>query len=323
LAIASEGLVAEVPPRAHHLMRPASGLGDRIFLTLSFLGALAVPVIVALIAVQLVDRSSLAIHQFGWSFLHKSTWDPVAGDFGALPFIYGTVVSSLLALAMATPVALGLAVFLTEFCPPLVRKVLGFATDLLAAIPSVIYGLWGIFVLVPLMRNVVQPFLVKTLGFTGLFGGPSYGIGMFTAALILAIMVVPLISSIAREVLVTVPREQREAVLALGATKWEMVRVAVIRNSWRGIWGGVFLGLGRALGETMAVTMVIGNRPEVAKNLLAPAYTLSSVIANEFSEASDDLYLSALAEIALVLFAVSIVVNVIARLMVRGVVRNA
>jgi phosphate transport system permease protein len=247
----------------------------------------------------------------------------VSGEFGALPFIYGTLVSSLLALVIAVPLAVAIAVFVTEMCPRPLRKPISFASELLAAIPSVIYGLWAIFILVPLLRVYVEPWLMKYLSWTGLFAGPAYGIGMLAAGVVMAIMIIPIISSITREVLAVVPQHQREAALALGATRWEMIRIAVLKNARAGILGAVILGLGRALGETMAVTMVIGNRPEIAKSLLAPGYTMASVIANEFAEATDDLYLSALMEIGLALFAVTIVVNVLARLMVWSVTRGA
>jgi len=220
------------------------------------------------------------------------------------------------------PLAVGVAVFITEMCPVPLRGPLSFTTELLAAIPSVIYGLWAIFILVPLLRTYVQPFLATTLGWTGLFSGPPYGIGMLAAGVILAIMIIPIISSITREVLTVVPQHQREAVLALGATRWEMIRVGVLRNARAGIVGGVILGLGRALGETMAVTMVIGNRPEIAKSLFAPGYTMASVLANEFTEATGDVYLSALIEIGLALFLVTIVVNALARLLVWSVTRG-
>src|SRR6202043_651270 len=220
---------------------------------------------------------------------------------GALPFMYGTIVSSLLALVIAVPLSIGVAVFITEMCPVGFRGVLSFTTELLAAIPSVVYGLWAIFVLVPILRQYVQPFLAKTLGWTGLFSGPPYGIGMLAAGIILAIMIIPIISSITREVLAVVPQPQREAALALGATRWEMVRIAVLRNARPGILGAVILGLGRALGETMAVTMLIGNRAEISRSLFAPGNTLSSVIAGEFTEAVGNIYLSSLVEMALVL----------------------
>jgi phosphate transport system permease protein len=278
--------------------------------------------LLALIVYELVVRSQLSWHAFGWSFFVGHDWDPVNESFGALPFIYGTLVSSLLALVIAVPLSIGVAVFTTEMCPKWLRGPLSFTTELLAAIPSVIYGLWAIFVLVPLLRMYVEPFLGKTLGWTGLFEGAPYGIGMLAAGIILAIMVVPIVSSITREVLSVVPQHQREAVLALGATRWEMIRIGVLRNARAGIVGGIILGLGRALGETMAVTMVIGNRPEIAKSLFAPGYTMASVIANEFSEATGDTYLSALVEIGLALFLVTIVVNALARLMVWSVTRG-
>jgi phosphate transport system permease protein len=285
--------------------------------------ALSIFAIVALIATELVLRSQLTLHKFGLSFFFKSAWDPVNGNFGAFPFIYGTLVSSFVALLIAVPLSIGLAVFLTEMCPRPLRSPLAFLTELLAAIPSVVYGLWAVFVLVPLLREHVNPLLGKTLGFTGFFTGPNYGIGMLAAGVILAIMILPIISSLTREVMTAVPNMQREAVLALGATRWEMIRMGVLRNARIGIVGAVILGLGRALGETMAVTMVIGNRPEIAKSLFAPGYSMASVIANEFSEASDDLYLSALIEIGLALFLVTIVVNAIARLLVWAVTRGA
>jgi len=236
--------------------------------------------------------------------------------------VYGTIVSSILALLIAIPLSVGVAVFITEMCPKWLKGPLSFFTELLAAIPSVIYGLWAIFVLVPLLRTDVEPALAKTLGWTGLFSGAPYGIGMLAAGTILAIMIIPIISSITREVLSVVPQNQREGVLALGATRWEMIRIGVLRNARAGIVGGIILGLGRALGETMAVTMVIGNRPEIAKSLFAPGYTMASVLANEFSEATGDLYLSALIEIGLALFLVTIVVNALARLMVWSVTRG-
>ncbi len=235
---------------------------------------------------------------------------------GQCRLFIGTLVSSFLALLLAVPLSVGVAVYVTEMCPVRLRAIISFLVELLAAIPSVIYGLWAIFVLAPLLRDYVEPFLAKTLGWTGLFTGPMYGIGMLAAGIILAIMIVPIIASITREVLTAVPQNQREAVLALGATRWEMIRMGVLRNARIGIVGGIILGLGRALGETMAVTMVIGNRPEIAKSLFAPGYTMASVIANEFSEATGDLYLSALVEIGLALFLVTLIVNALARLLV-------
>jgi phosphate transport system permease protein len=304
------------------LSRGSSALSDRAFKGLMLLCALSIFGIVALIASELVMRSQMSINKFGIAFFFRQIWDPVSGEFGALPFIYGTLVSSFLALLLAVPLAVGLAIFLTEMCPRFLRAPLAFITELLAAIPSVVYGLWAIFVLVPILRLHVNPLLVKMLGWTGLFSGPNFGIGMFAAGVILAIMILPIISSLTREVMTAVPHTQREAVLALGATRWEMIRMGVLRNARIGIVGSIILGLGRALGETMAVTMVIGNRPEIAKSLFAPGYSMAAVIASEFSEASDDLYLSALMEIGLALFIVTIIVNALARLLVWAVTRG-
>jgi phosphate transport system permease protein len=284
--------------------------------------ALAILGVLILIVYELVTRSALSWHAFGLKFFAGSDWDPVSEKFGALPFIYGTLVSSLLALVIAVPLSVGVAVFTTEMCPKRLRAPLSFFVELLAAIPSVIYGLWAMFVLVPMLSMYVEPFLGKTLGWTGLFSGAPYGIGMLAAGIILAVMIIPIISSITREVLMVVPQHQREGVLALGATRWEMIRIGVLRNARAGILGGIILGLGRALGETMAVTMVIGNRPEIAKSLFAPGYTMASVLANEFSEATGDTYLSALIEIGLALFVVTIVVNALARLLVWSVTRG-
>lgn len=285
--------------------------------------ALSIFAIVLFILSTLIDQSKLSLHQFGWKFFARSEWDPVAQDFGAFPFIYGTLATSLLALLMAVPLALGVAIFLTELCPRKLRAPISFVTELLAAIPSVVYGLWAVFVLVPIMREQLGPFLTKYFGWTGLFGGFNFGVGLLTASIILAIMILPIISSITRDIMLAVPISQREGVLALGATRWEMIRMGVLRNARIGIVGAIILGLGRALGETMAVTMVIGNHPEVPKSLFAPGYTLASVIANEFAEATGDLYLSALVEIGLALFLVTIVVNAIARGLVWAVTRGA
>jgi phosphate transport system permease protein len=297
-------------------------MADRAFMGLIFACAFAVLLLLVLIVYELLARSQLSWHAFGWKFFAGQDWDPVNEQFGALPFIYGTLVSSLLALILAVPLSIGVAVFTTEMCPRWLRGPLSFTVELLAAIPSVIYGLWAIFVLVPILRSYVQPLLAKSFGWTGLFSGPPYGIGMLAAGIILAIMIVPIISSITREVLAVVPQHQREAALALGATRWEMIRMAVLRNARAGIVGAIILGLGRALGETMAVTMVIGNRPEISASLFAPGYTMASVLANEFSEATGDLYLSALIEIGLALFLVTIIVNALARFLVWSVTRG-
>ena len=321
--VAGPGVKSASKTRVSPLLHAGDGaLSDRLFRWLILGCALAVLAILILIVYELLIRSQLSWHAFGWKFFIAHDWDPVNDQFGAMPFIYGTLVASLLALLLAVPLAVGVAVFTTEMCPKALRGPLSFTTELLAAIPSVIYGLWAIFVLVPILRVYIQPFLAKTFGWTGLFSGPPYGIGMLAAGIILAIMIVPIISSITREVLVVVPQQQREAVLALGATRWEMIRMGVLRNARAGIVGAVILGLGRALGETMAVTMVIGNRPEVAKSLFAPGYTMASVLANEFSEATGDLYLSALIEIGLALFIVTILVNALARFMVWSVTRG-
>ena len=273
-----------------------------------------------LLLVYNMGRNSLpAIHKFGWHFLFTSTWDPVQEVFGALPFIYGTIVTSLLALLIAVPVSLGIAIYLAELAPQFIRQPLSFLIELLAAIPSVIYGLWGIFVLAPFLRATVQPFLTKYFGFLPVFQGQFYGVSMLTAGIILSIMIIPTISSVCREVFLVVPFTQREAAAALGATPWEVIRLAVLGYSRTGIWGAVILGMGRALGETMAVTMVIGNRPEISASLFAPAYTMASVIANEFAEATSDLYLSALVEVGLVLFFLTLVVNIIARILIWNV----
>jgi phosphate transport system permease protein len=298
---------------------PGAHSGDRLFAWMLRAAAWAVILLTGGLAAALTWQSWAAIRAFGWRFLVTSTWDPVAGEFGALPFVYGTVVSSLLALFIAVPLSLGAAVYLAELAPFWIRPPIAFLIEMLAAVPSVVYGLWGIFVLVPWLRDWVQPVLGRSLGFLPLFQGPPYGVGMLAAGLILAIMVVPYVTSVSREVLLAVPHAQREAALGLGATRWETTRMAVLRYGRSGLIGAILLGLGRALGETMAVTMVIGNRPQVALSLFAPGYTMASVLANEFTEATSDLYVSALVEIGLLLLAVTIVVNAIARLLVWSV----
>jgi phosphate transport system permease protein len=300
----------------------SSRWADNTFHATMLACGLAVLALVGLIIYELVTKGSLAWQTFGWKFFFTHDWDPVNDQFGALPFVYGTLVSSALALVISVPLAIGVAVFITEMSPKWLRAPLAFTTELLAAIPSVIYGLWAIFVLVPLLRTVVEPWLAHHFGWTGLFDGAPYGIGMLAAGIILAIMIIPIVSSITREVMTAVPQQQREAVLALGATRWEMIRVGVLRNARAGILGGIILGLGRALGETMAVTMVIGNRAEIAKSLFAPGYTMASVIANEFSEATGDLYLSSLVQIGLALFLVTIIINIVAQLLVWTVTRG-
>ena len=277
--------------------------------------------IVGAIGLELVRQSWLAIQKFGFEFWRTSTWDPVAGDFGALPFIWGTLYSSVLALLIATPIALGIAIFISELCPAAFRQPLVFLTELLAAIPSIVYGLWGIFVLVPFVRTlqVATPDVLRRVP---LFSGPPLGVGMMSAALVLAVMVIPFISSVAREVLRSVPRSQREAAYALGATRYEAIRAA-LHYGRTGIVGAVMLGFGRALGETMAVTMVIGNSPRISASLFAPQYTMAAVLANEFTEAADELYLHALIEIGLVLFIITLVVNSLSRLLIWSMNRSA
>jgi len=306
--------VPSAQPAAPRRKKPSYDWGDSVFKYVTLAFALSILAIALGIAYELFINSSLARHAFGWAFLGKQIWDPVAENFGALPFIYGTLVSSLLALIIAVPLGVGVAIFLAELAPRRVSDACSFLVELLAAIPSVVYGLIGIFVLVPFMRVHLQPLLIKLLGWTPLFKGPAYGVGMLTAGIVLAIMIVPFIATISREVLLSVPLPLKESAMALGATHWEVVRLAVLPYARSGIIGSIFLGLGRALGETMAVTMVIGNRPEIAASLLAPGYTMAAVLANEFTEATSDLYVHTLIEIGLVLFMITIVVNGVARL---------
>ncbi len=318
-AIRGEGRVEVRRGRRESLL--ARDLGDRAYSILTTGFALCIPVLLVAIAYAIFKAAWPALHQFGFGFLTSSEWDVSAGKFGAAPAIFGTLVSSLLALILATPLALGVAIFLSEFAPRWLQQPVAFLVDLLAAIPSVVYGLWGIFVMIPFLREHAVPFLRDTmhLGATRFFSGPNYGPSMLAAGIILAIMALPYISAVSREVLRAVPRSQREAALALGATRWEVIRDAVIPNARSGIIGGVILGLGRALGETMAVTMVIGNRAEISSSLLAPGYTMASLIANEFSEATNDMHLSALMAVGAVLFLITIVVNAIARWLVWSV----
>ena len=293
-------------------------IGDRVYSWSIVVFASLVPILLLILFVAVGVAGWPALKTFGFSFITSSDWDPVAKHFGAAPAIYGTLVSSLLALLIATPLALGVAVFISEFSPGWLRQPVAFTVDLLAAVPSVIYGLWGMFILIPILRQFVMPFLRDTLhlGVLPLFTGPAYGQSMLAAGLILAIMCLPYISAVTREVLSAVPRSQREAALALGATRWEVIRDAVIPYARSGIIGGIMLGLGRALGETMAVTMLIGNRHEISASLFAPGYTMASLIANEFSEATGDLHLSALMAIGFVLLLVTFLVNAIARWLV-------
>ncbi len=301
-----------------------TAIGDRIYETVTTACALVVPALVIAIAIAIFAAAWPAFSKLGLSIVTSSDWDVSAGKFGAAPAIFGTLVSSTVALIIATPLAIGVAIFLSEFSPSWLRQPIGFLVDLLAAVPSVVYGLWGIFVLLPLLREQVMPFLRDRLhlGATPLFAGPAYGPSMLAAGVVLAIMALPYISAVSREVLMAVPRSQREAALALGATRWEMIRDAVIPYAKSGIIGGIMLGLGRALGETMAVTMVIGNRPEISASLFAPGYTMASLIANEFSEATSDLHLSALMAVGAILFVITLIVNAGARWLVWQVSRD-
>ncbi|WP_027415293.1 phosphate ABC transporter permease subunit PstC [Aneurinibacillus terranovensis] len=291
--------------------------GDQVFKIIAYVFGFAIIGLLLLMLWEMYRGSSLAISKFGFGFIFSQTWDPVGEKFGAWPFIYGTIVSSIMALLIATPISVGIAVFLVEIAPKWFQNIVGFLIELLAAIPSIIYGLWGIFILGPIIRDHIAPLFINTLGaFIPFFKGPSFGPGIFTAGVILSIMIIPTIAAISREVILVVPDAQREAALALGATKWEMIRMAVLTYARSGILGAMIIGLGRAIGETMSVTMVIGNRPEIPKSIFDPAYTMASVIANEFTEASSDLYLSALIEVGFLLFAVTFIVNMFARFLV-------
>jgi phosphate transport system permease protein len=295
--------------------------GDTVFRAVLFFCALLVLLIVMGMILAMAANSQLSIRQFGFDFLTSRSWNPIQGTFGALPFIYGTVISSVIALIIAVPLSLGVAIFLVEQSPQRLARPIAFMVELLAAIPSVVYGLWGIFVLAPFLREHVEPPLQRAFGWLPIFQGTITGIDLFTAGIILAIMITPIISAVVRDVLAAVPVSQREAALALGATKWETTRI-VLANAASGIAGAIILGLGRAIGETMAVTMVIGNRPQISASLFEPSYTIASVIANEFTEATGDLYLNALIELGLILFLVTFIVNGVAKLLVWSVTRG-
>ena len=300
----------------HHLAQRS--MGDRAFKWITLLMALSVFALIFLVGYELAKGSQLALRKFGWHFLVSTEWDPVNEDFGAQPFIFGTLVSSGIALLIAVPLSIASAVFLTELAPRWIRSPLILFIELLAAVPSVILGLWGIFVMVPWCRENLFPWLESWLGFLPFFKGPIYGVSMLAGGIIIAIMIVPIITSVSREILRSVPGLQREAAYALGATRWEVTRIAVLSYAKKGLFGAVILGLGRALGETMAVTMVIGNRPEIAVSLFAPGYTLASVVANEFTEATTDMYLHSLFEVGLVLLGVTVVVNILAQLLLKA-----
>jgi phosphate transport system permease protein len=310
--------MSNVPSTSLVLPAPGSRAPDIAFKWVAALAAGMIVVLIVLVGWELYAGSRMAIKQFGASFLWSSEWDPVQDKYGALPFIFGTLVSSLLALLIAVPLGVATALFLTELAPVKLRQPIVMTIEMLAAVPSVIFGLWGIFVLIPWLRDHLFVWLKHSLGFLPLFRGPIYGVSMLAAGIIIAIMILPIVTSISREILRSVPNLQREAAYALGATRWEVLKIAVLSYARRGLFGAAVLGLGRALGETMAVTMVIGNRPQISASLFAPGYTLASVIANEFAEATTDLYLNSLFELGLVLLAVAIMVNVVAQIMLKS-----
>jgi phosphate transport system permease protein len=302
----------------HILPAPGSRGPDIAFKWVACAAASMIVILIVLVGLELYWGSRLSLSKFGVGFLWSSEWDPVTDRYGALPFIFGTLVSSLLALLIAVPLGVATALFLTELAPLRLRQPIVMAIEMLAAVPSVIFGLWGIFVLIPWLRDHLFVWLKHSLGFLPLFQGPIYGVSMLAAGIIVAIMILPIITSISREILRSVPNLQREAAYALGATRWEVLKIAVLSYARRGLFGAAVLGLGRALGETMAVTMVIGNRPVISASLFAPGYTLASVIANEFAEATTDLYLNSLFELGLVLLVVAILVNACAQLMLKS-----
>lgn len=316
-----EGEILSPPPEKLSLVERLRK-GDEIAFLVTFASALSIILITGLLVQHLWVDSALSRHAFGWKFLTTSTWDPVQEQFGALPFIYGTVLTATLALVFSVPIGVGAALFLAELAPRKISNILTFMIELLAAVPSVIFGLLGIFVLIPILHDYVVPFIQKFFGFLPIFQGAFYGVSYFSASVVLSIMIVPFIVSISREVLLAVPQSQREAMMALGATKWDVTWRAVLPYAKRGITGSIFLALARALGETMAVTMVIGNVPQIKASLFAPGYTIAAIIANEFTEATGDLYIHALIELALVLFAVTMIINAVARLMMLGMQRQ-
>jgi phosphate transport system permease protein len=317
MSAATTTMRREVPPKSglRAFIDRFKG-GDEIAHLITLIAAAGILLITILLVMELWRTSYLSRSKFGWMFFWTKVWDANFDDFGAAPFIYGTLVTSTIALIIAVPLGLASAIFLSELAPKKLGDIVSFLIDLLAAVPSVIYGLLGIFIVVPLMRTTLGPALKSVFGFTPLFSGPNYGVGFLTAGIVLAIMVVPFIISVSREVLMTVPREQREAALALGATRWESTWKVVVPWARTGIMGSIFLALARALGETMAVTMVIGNNPKITASLFAPGYTIASVIANEFTEATGNLYLSALIELGLVLFLMTFILNGMARLLI-------
>jgi phosphate transport system permease protein len=320
---ATTGIPPNIAAAPAPVRRHRRNFGDPAYRTLLTFLAVLLPLLLVAVAAELAVSAWPALHRFGFGFLITTTWDPVAEVYGAAPMIFGTLVSSLLGLLIAVPLALGTAIFLTEFAPGWLRQPIGFLVELLAAIPSVVYGLWGVFVLIPFLRSAVVPALRGVLGWTPLFKGVFYGPSMLAGGMILAIMIVPYIAAVSREVLLAVPATQREAALGLGATRWEAVWSAVLPYGRAGIIGAIMLGFGRALGETMAVTLVIGNRHDIGASLLAPGYTMAAAIANEFTEATTQTYLSALFAVGLVLFVITIAINALARLLVWRVAKGA
>lgn len=315
-------MAAEEPLTTGKEITTRKKISDIIFQNITLVFACIIIAIVFYIIYEMFMYSEASRDKFGWGFIFGGDWDPVKEQFGAFAFIYGTIVSSLIALCISLPISLGVAIFLSELAPNVVRTSLSFLIEILAAIPSIVYGFWGIFVLAPFMRTVIQPFLQSTLGFLPFFNGTPYGTGMLTAGIILAIMITPIIASISRDVLRAIPKSQREAAYALGATRWEAIRMALL-NARSGILGATVLGFGRAVGETMAVTMVIGNRAQIKASLFEPAYSMASVIANEFAEASSNIHLSSLFEVGLILFGVTFLINSMARFLIYSVTRKA
>jgi phosphate transport system permease protein len=318
---ASSHREARVPGRGARAFARRLVDGEEVARLIVTVAAGLILLVTVLLVFELWTNSQLAREKFGWHFFVTRVWDPNAGQFGALPFLYGTCVTSLLALVLAVPLGVGAAIFLAEMAPPKLSDAITFVIELLAAVPSVIYGLLGVFIIVPLIKAYLYPVLQSTVGWTPLFAGPFYGVSMLTAGIVLSLMILPFIVSVSRQVLLAVPADQREGALALGATKWETTWKVVVPFAQRGIYGSVFLALARALGETMAVTMVIGNAPKLSASLFSPGYSIAAVIANEFTEATSDLYVQALIELGLVLFALTIVINGLARLLVASTSR--
>ncbi len=312
----------DIEAKERKIIKSTRKLSDILFENATFLFALLIAAIVIYIFYEMFMDSAESREKFGFGFITSLNWDSVRGEYGAMTFIYGTVVSSVIALIIALPVSIGVAVFLTEIANSITRSAVSFLIEILAAIPSIIFGFWGIYVLAPFMRTVIQPSVQSVFGFIPIFGGSGAGFGLLTAGIILAIMITPIITAITRDVLKAIPVSQREAAYALGATKWEAIKMALL-NAKSGILGATVLGLGRAVGETMAVTMVIGNKAQIKESLFEPAYSMASVIANEFAEASGTLHISALIEVGLILFGVTFIINSFARLLIYSFTKKA